>query len=118
MHLKQLDSGNYHFTTDSGKEITLSEYELLGLFQLAVPYQDRLKAKRESGQPYPLPTERVQSARLNLDAHRTEVIVRFVPERGEENAFVMAPDVAEIMRDGLIQKLEQIAEAKRKRTNN
>jgi hypothetical protein len=118
MHLTQLENGSYRFASDSGKEITLSEFELLGLFQLAAPYQDRLKAKRESGQPYNLPTERIRSARVSLDAHRTEVIVRFVPDQGEESAFAITPDIAEGMRDGLTIKLEQIAAAKLGRTTN
>ncbi len=118
MRLTQLDSGGFRLTTDSGKEITLSEYELLGLFQLAAPYQDQLKAQREGHKPYPLATARVGEVVLSLDAHRTEVIIRFVHARGEENAYVITPDVAEGMRDGLNEKLEQIAAAKRGRTTN
>ena len=35
MYLTKLTDGSYRFDTASGKEITLTEFELLGLFQLA-----------------------------------------------------------------------------------
>jgi hypothetical protein len=46
MRLTEVDGGRFFLTTDSGKEITLSEYEVLGLFQLAAPFRHQLKAQR------------------------------------------------------------------------
>jgi hypothetical protein len=46
------------------------------------------------------------------------VIVRYVYSHGDEKAYVISPEDAEGMRDGLNKKLEQIAAAKRGRTNN
>ncbi|WFU28354.1 hypothetical protein QA649_19690 [Bradyrhizobium sp. CB1717] len=119
MRLTELDGRRFRVITDSGKEITFSEHELLGLFQLAAPFQDQLKAQRKGRKPYPLATERVSLVTLSLDAHHTEVVVRFVPlQGGNESAYVIPPDVAELMRDDLGKKLEQIAAAKQNRTNN
>ena len=118
MYLTKLTDGSYRFDTASGKEITLTEFELLGLFQLAAPYQDQLKAQREGHKHYPAATARVAEIVLGLESHHTEVIVRFVYAQGGEKAYVISPEDAESMRDGLTNKLEKIAAAKRGRTKN
>ncbi|MBR1151921.1 hypothetical protein [Bradyrhizobium sp. JYMT SZCCT0428] len=117
MRLKRLDDGRYFFSTDSGKEITLSEFELLGLFRLSAPYRDRL-AQQEEGPHPPVVQERPSKIAVGLDSHHTVVVIRYIYDDGDQKAYVMAPEDAASMRDGLTQKLEQIAVAKRGRTNN
>jgi hypothetical protein len=94
VHLSDLGNGRYRFTSETGNEITLSEFELLGLFRLAAPYQDQLKQQRE-GQHPPVVQERPAKIIVGLDSHRTEVVVRYVYDGGDEKAYVMTPEDAE-----------------------
>ena len=118
MRLAELDNGSYRLETDSGKEIMLSEFELLGLVQLSARFQDRLKEQREGHEHRPVTMERIAEIVVGLDSHHTEVVIRFVYVDGGEKSYAISPEDAESMHDGLAKKLEQIASAKRGRINN
>lgn len=101
---------------ENGETLTLHEQEFLSLGQLALQLKDRIQSKKQGIVPIAMtPTSNVI---LSLDAHHTQVVVRFVEASGLENAYVIGSDVAEFMRDSLTTKLSQIAAAKTRRTSN
>jgi hypothetical protein len=117
MRTERTADGQYLIETDDRTQsVRISEPEFLSLGQLALQLKDHREAQEGKYQPIALiPTTDVK---LSLDAHHTQIVVRFVESSGFENAYAMDPDLTQRMRDGLTEKLEDVAAAKRGRTTN
>lgn len=115
MRLKMMDDGKYVLEAMSGQTISLTVTEVVALAQILDRFQDQIKPMPSPGAPKPIATTRISKGVVGLDVHHTEVIVR-LQDRGFEQAYAMAPDVAADMRDGLSVKLEEIRFAQGRRT--
>jgi hypothetical protein len=118
MRARRTDDGQCLIESDDGKQsIKLSEPEFLALGQLALELKDHIESQ-QGGKYRPIAQIPIANVILSLDAHHTQVLVRFVEPSGFENAYALDPDLAQRMRDGLIEKLEEVDAAKRGRTTN
>ena len=84
---EQLDNGHLQFRLErpSGESITVSEPELVALGQLVLPYLDQLRSRRRGQRIVEIPVTNPDVI-FGLDAHHTNVVIRFQEQNGLENS--------------------------------
>lgn len=116
MKISNVAGNNVLIESESGGSLTLNEPEFVSLCQQALLLKNPRQPKEGGIQPILMTP--MANVIVNLDAHHTEVVLRFVASNGFENAYSIGSDVAEFMRDQLTEKLAKIAAAKKGRTTN
>lgn len=102
--------GKFEITTADGQKITLSRYELAGMLEQASQFRDRLP-QGGGANPSTVLATRPAGVSVAVDAHHTQLVLRFFDSSGLETAFAIPREEAIKIRDDVIKHVERLERA-------
>jgi hypothetical protein len=103
-----LVDGKYRLETDSGQAITLTVREALQLGLLIQRLKDQIEPPQSGGAIQPVAMIRISDVIVGLTMHHDQIVVRFQNDGADQGTYVFSPENAQIMREGLDQKIREI----------
>jgi hypothetical protein len=107
MRMTHLNDGRFELESMSGQKVILTQREVDQLAKLAGNSQDQPQRSPTRADPG-LVTTRESRVVVSVDAHHTEVILRF-GEKDFERAYMFTPDSAQQIVNGIVKQLALIA---------